>query len=113
MSKKLSFKKTCISCGQKVEKVHEGMCENCIKEHIPPIKEVKELNFKVCNATGKILFNNFYYKVEEIEKMLPGIMKKQVTINEPYILKELSIEDFEVEGHKLGFDLVVECKLKD
>lgn len=54
-----------------------------------------------------------YYEIEEIEEMLPEIIKKYIVINPYYKLQGVSIEDFEVDGHKLMFEIVADCEFED
>jgi hypothetical protein len=44
--------------------------------------------------------------------MLPSWIKSYLTLNEKYQLKEITVENFNVLGHKLVFDIVVDCDLK-
>ena len=106
------FKKTCFECGGKVDKLYDGICVKCVKEQIPPISELKPLNFKVCNSTKKICWNNYYYTHDEIENLLPEIVKKNLIINKEYELIDILIENFEIEGNKVIFDLEVNCNLR-
>lgn len=106
------FKKTCYSCGAKVNELYDGICGSCLKEQRPPIREVKHLNFKICNMSKKIKYKNYFYEQEEIEKMIPDIMKKQVIIDEAYKLKDLKVKNFEINGHNVSFDVEVDCDLK-
>jgi len=103
------FKKTCFECGEKVDSLKNGMCEVCFKEQFPPIKEIKTLNLKTCNVCGKISYNNHFYEVDEFEDMIPDIMKKRVTLNEGYVLNSIEVNDFEVKGAKVCFDVRVDC----
>lgn len=105
------FKKTCFSCGAKVDKVYEGICVNCLKQQQPPIQELKPINFKFCNFTKKISYKNYYYEQEELEQILPDIVKKYLIINPNYKLENVDIENFEIDGHKIRFDVIAECEL--
>ncbi len=107
----MKFLKRCFSCGTKVEKVYNGLCEKCYKEKNPPIKEIKKMNLKICNQCRKIHYNNYSYTIDEIEKMLPNIMKNRVILNEGYKFNFLEIKDFNVLGNKLKFDIEVDCDL--
>ena len=109
----MAFLKTCFECGAQVKKLYEGKCENCFKEENPPVKEVKQVTFKIDNVSKKICYNNHFYEQDQIEKMLPDIMKRRVIMNKNYVFKDLEIENFEIDGHKLIFDLVVESEFKD
>ena len=106
------FKKSCFSCGKKVDTLNEGMCDECYVEKFPPIKEIKPLNVKICNQCGKIHFNNSLYKVEDFEKIVPDVMKKKVVLNEGYKMNSLHIKDFEIESNKLKFGLEVDSDFK-
>ena len=108
----MAFLKTCYSCGSKVEKLFDGICSECVKEQFPPIEQVKPINFKIDNMSGQISYNNIYYDVDKIEEMLPSIVKKNIVINENYVLNDLDIQNFEVKGSKLSFDIEVDCDLK-
>ncbi len=108
----LMFLKTCFSCGAKVKDLYEGNCEECFKKENPPISELKQINFKICNMSKKICYKSVYYDQEKIFKMMPDIIKKHLIINPHYILKDFQIENFEIEGHKVRFDLEVDCDLK-
>ncbi|MEC8339618.1 MAG: NMD3-related protein [Nanoarchaeota archaeon] len=107
------FKKTCFSCGAKVDKLYEGICEDCVKEQYPPIYEIKPMNLKICNVTKTICYNNYYQEFDEIKKILPDIAKKHVVLNPQYELVSLQVENIEIIGNKLGFDINVECELKN
>ena len=104
--------KTCFTCGNKVEKVYSGKCEVCLKEQNPPIKEIKPIKGNICNMSSKIEFHNTYYEQDEFEEKLPFLIKKNIIIDENYSLKDLEIENFEVDGHILKFDVVVNCDVK-
>lgn len=108
----MAFMKTCFSCGKKSQRLYDSMCEQCLKEQFPPIQEIKPINFKIDNMSKKISFKNAYHNAKEIEKMLPDIVKRNIVINEHYVLKELEIENFEIIGHKMNFDVVVDCDIK-
>ena len=106
------FKKTCFSCGSKVDALYEGICDVCVKEQYPPIYEVKPMNFKICNTTKRISWNNHYYPIEEFRGILFDVVRKHVVLNPQYELKELRVENIAIEGHKLEFDIEVDCDLK-
>jgi len=108
----LNFKKTCFECGSKVDKLYNGVCIDCFQEENPPIKEIKQLNVKICNMCKKIHHNNQLLKVEDFEKLLENIMKKKVILNKGYTLKELKISDFEVVRNKICFNLKVNTNLE-
>ena len=81
-------------------------------KQFPPVKEVKPMSFKICNQTRNIFFNNGYHDEAHVEKMLPSWVKNYVVLNEKYKLNSISIDNFKVKGHKLVFDIVVDCDLK-
>lgn len=105
------FLKTCFSCGSKVKTVYEGFCIDCFREQYPPIKEIKPVKFKVCNISGKIAYKNTFYPEKELFERLPNIMKNYVVIDDNYKLEEIKVENVEVVGHKLSFDVVAECDI--
>lgn len=107
------FKKTCFECGAKEEKLYEGKCIKCYRGEVLPIKEIKETNFKICNQCSKIHYNSGLYTVDEIEEMLPSIILKRITLNKGYILKNLEINNFELKGSKLIFDIDIETQLQE
>ena len=107
------FKKRCFACGEQADQLFEGKCEECLVEEMPPIKEVKPITLKIDNQTKQICYNNYYYNQEVFFKMLPDIAKKNLVLNEHYVLKELKIENILVKGHKLEFDIEVDCDLKN
>lgn len=107
------FKKTCFECGAKVDILYENKCEDCFTTLNPPIEEVKPITLKVDNKSKEISYNSHFYPPEEIEKMLPNIMKKRVVINPLYTLNKVWIEDFKIKGSKVIFDVCVDCDLKD
>lgn len=108
----MKFLKTCFECGAKVEKLYDGICEICFKEHYPPIKELKPINLKVCNSCKKVHYNNQLLTIEELYELVPGIVNKRLTLHPQYELKDLKIENFEIDGHKVTFDVEVDCELK-
>lgn len=107
------FLKTCFNCGKKTEKTYENMCETCFKQINPPIANLKPINFKICNFTKQICYNSYYYPQEEILEMLPNIVKKKIEINPKYNLNQINIKDFQIVGHKVSFDIEVDCNLKE
>jgi NMD protein affecting ribosome stability and mRNA decay len=106
------FKKTCYECGAKVDILFEGKCEKCYNEESPPIKEIKPLNMKYCNSCKKIHYNNQLLTIDEIKKRIKDIVKKHLVINENYKLNKLEINNFEIEGSKVIFDVKVDCDLE-
>lgn len=113
MNAKLNFKKTCFQCGSKVDKLYGSICKECLVKERPPICEIKPMNFKICNSCKKIHWNNQLLEVDEIETMLPNIAKKKVVLNSDYVLNNVIIENFEVVGNKLIFDVIVDCDFKE
>lgn len=106
------FKKTCFECGAKVDNLYQGKCENCILETQPPILEIKPVTFKIDNKSKDIFYGSSFFKQEKIKEMLPDIMKKRVIINDFYILNDLWIENFQIKGNRIIFDVCVDCALK-
>jgi hypothetical protein len=106
------FKKRCFLCGKQTNRLYDQHCEECFSQEFPPIKEVKPISLKVDNITQDICYNNHYYPQKEFFKMLPEIMKKNIVLNQGYVLKEYSLENIEVKGHKLLFDIHVDCDLE-
>lgn len=107
------FAKTCFECGKKQNILYEGRCDGCVVEQFPPIKEIKPMNFKIDNVTKQICYNNHYYDFSSLVELLPEIVEKHIVINEPYTIKELEILNPTVQGHKLVFDIEVDCDLKN
>lgn len=107
------FKKTCYECGNKIDVLYEGKCEKCFTSENPPISEIKPLNIKYCNHCKKINYNNQYYEPVEFVERIVDLIKKNIIINQNYTLKELKIENFEIIGEKVAFDIEVDCDLKE
>ncbi|MFW5704922.1 MAG: NMD3-related protein [Nanoarchaeota archaeon] len=107
----MAFKKMCFSCGAKVDSLYEGLCEECYGEQIPPIQEIKPINLKICNGCGKLHYNNQLYEVEEIQEMLPEILEKSIVLNKGYVLEDVDFDNFEIVGHKVSFDVIVNSHL--
>ena len=105
------FLKTCYNCGAKAKTLQNGMCENCFREETPPVKEIKELNLKICNSCKKIHYNNALMTQEEIAEILPQAMKKRVVMNEGYKLKDVKIDNLEFDKNKVLFDVRIESEL--
>ena len=99
--------KTCYECGNKSKNIQNGICENCLKK-TSPIKNIKKPNFKICNFTKKIFYENRYFELFEIEKMLKNMMKKNITLNEGFKIDDIEIKDLEVVSNFLNFDLEIE-----
>ncbi len=106
------FKKTCFECGTKADKLYENKCEKCFKLENPPIQKIKPINFKICNMCKKIYYKNGLFTLDEIQNMIEMIAKKNTIINPFYKLKDLKVENFELEGNKISFDIEVDCDLK-
>jgi NMD protein affecting ribosome stability and mRNA decay len=96
--------KQCFICGKKTNELFEGKCENCLKQNILLIKQIKESKFFICNHSKKICYKNSYYTKEDFLEILPKILKKNIVLNDEYKLNKIEIEDFEIDGHKLVFD---------
>lgn len=107
------FKKTCFNCGNKVDKIYEGKCEECFKIDSPPIKEIKPLNIRYCNMCKKLLYSNQYYTTKELEKRFPDIIKKNLVLNDHYKLNNIEIIELSLEVPKVTFDVEVDCDLID
>jgi NMD protein affecting ribosome stability and mRNA decay len=96
------FKKTCFNCGKKVDSLLEGnICSECYIENHPPIKEIKEVNLSICNECGRIHYSNALQTVEDIEEMLPKIMRDRIILNDGYIINSIEIKNFEVIRNKI------------
>lgn len=107
------FKKTCFVCGTKVDSLIDSMCEDCFKNQFPPITQLKSISTKYCNQCKKITFNNAQITQEEFEQRLPTILKKNLIINENYILNKINVKNFEIKGDKVAFSFNIECDLKN
>lgn len=108
----MAFKKTCFECGMKFEKLHNNLCENCFKEDFAPILEIKPLNIRFCNVCKKLYIGNSVVEKEEFIERLPNLVKKNLILNEGYILNDLIIKDFGIKNAKISFDIEVDCDLK-
>ena len=106
------FKKTCFTCGAKVDSIIEGRCEECFRTEFPPIQELKQIGTKYCNQCRKITFSNAQITQEEFEERLPTIIKKHLIINENYILNEVFVNEFKIKGERVTFDFEVDCDMK-
>ena len=106
------FKKTCFECGKKEDKLYESLCEECLVEKYPPVKDIKPMNFKIDNVSKEICYNNIYYTFDKLIDQLPSIVKKHIVLHDQYVLKHIEIENPEVKGHKLIFDIEIECDVK-
>ena len=108
----MAFLKTCYVCGEKVEKLWNGKCEACFKEEHPPIVEIKPINSKYCNSCKKIHYQNQLISLEELIERLPDIVSKNLVIDEHYVLNDLKIDDLEIKGENVSFEVKVDCSLK-
>ncbi len=106
------FGKSCFECGKKTKSLICGKCHKCYKKSYPPVKEIKPINLKICNQCKKIHINNSLHTLDEIKKILPNIMKKKITLNEGYTLKNISITDIGLEGNKLVFSMKIKTDIK-
>ena len=106
------FKKTCFECGNKVDNLIDGRCENCFKAEFPPIKELKPIKALYCNNCKSIKFNNATISQKEFKDRMPTIVKKNLILNENYILKNIEISNFKIKNNKVEFDFEVDCDLK-
>lgn len=106
------FKKTCFLCGAKVDELYDSKCEDCFKEENPPIKELKPINVKYCNSCKRLHYNNLLLSRKEFEERLPLIVKKNLVLNDHYKLNKIEIDDFEIQGENVSFNLEIDAKLK-
>ena len=106
------FKKTCYLCGKKEDELFDGKCIKCYKKENPPIVDIKPINLKFCNFCKRIHYNNQLLTVEELQDKLETIVRKNLTIDENYELKDLKIKNFEIKGEKVSFDIQTDCKIK-
>ena len=112
MNKIENIKKTCFLCGKKTNKLIDGKCEDCFKKDNPPIKELKPIKATFCNDCKSIKFQNTWYSQEEFKKKIPQIVKKNLILNEHYILKKLDIYNLEIESNKVNFEIEIESDLE-
>lgn len=105
--------KICYVCGAKEKQLIEGRCEKCFKEEVPPVEEIKPLNLKICNSCGKVHFKNSLYTIDEIENILPDIIKENIVLSSPvYVIDEIEIENFNVKGNKISFDIGINTHME-
>ncbi len=90
----------------------KGLCEECFKNKYPIIKEVKPFNIKFCNKCFRILIENKYYPIEEVENVLNKLIKKYVIINEGYKLKKLEVQNVSFESGTLKFNIEAEADIE-
>jgi len=106
------FYKMCYSCGKKEKKLYEGLCRDCYQEFYPGVEEIKPLNLKICNKCKKIHYKNNLYTLEEIEKILPEIMRDNVVLSSnDYVIEDVKIDNLNLDGNKLCFDINIDTKL--
>lgn len=105
----MKFKRACCECGKKTNILIDGKCDECHTNEFPPIKDFKQITFQICNVTKKIAYNNMYYEQEKIIEKIPEIVESKLELNKGYFLKKLEVEDIEIVGHKVSFDVFVEC----
>ena len=105
------IQKICFSCAEKTQKLNNGKCLKCILKDINILENSKMPNFKICNVTGKIFYKNIYHDKEDIENMLPNILKKNIK-SKDLNLTNFEIRNFEISGHKMIFDLDINIDLK-
>lgn len=108
----MKFKRKCCECGVLTDVLINGKCEECHCEEFPPIKEFKPITLHFCNVTKKIAYNNIYYEQDVLVEKLPEIVEKKIELNQGYTLKEIDIEDIEIEGHNVRFKVSVECEFE-
>jgi NMD protein affecting ribosome stability and mRNA decay len=104
------FKKKCYECGKENNELFEGKCFKCINKNNEIITEIKTPNFKICNQTKKIFIQNMYYENEEIITKLPRLMKKNIKLNLGFKIKEISIDDYVIEGNTMKFNCNLEIE---
>jgi nonsense-mediated mRNA decay protein 3 len=106
------FKKTCYNCGKKVDKLYDNLCEECFLEKYPVIEEIKPIKIKFCNMCKKIHYKKSTIEPEEFLEKLPKLIEKNIKINNKYKLNSIKIENFEIDGIKVNFDVVFDFDLK-
>lgn len=107
--KKMKFKRKCCECGKETQTLINGKCEECHCAQFPPIEEFKPLTLHFCNVTKKIAYNNIYYEQEDLLEKLPQIVTSKIKLNKGYTLNDVEIENIEIDGHIITFDVGVEC----
>jgi len=105
------FKKTCFTCGNKVDKLIESRCEECYREEFPAVKEIKPVNIRFCNTCKKIYINNNLIEKKEIEERLLPMIKKNIHLNNNYTLENVKLSNFKFKGSKIIFDTEIETEL--
>ncbi|MFT4244140.1 MAG: NMD3-related protein [Candidatus Woesearchaeota archaeon] len=108
----MKFKRKCCECGALSSILIDGKCEKCHRIEFPPIKEFKPIVLHFCNVTKKIAYNNIYYKQEVLFNKLPEIVASKIELNEGYELRQIEIDDIELDGHKVRFQINVECEFE-
>ncbi len=106
------FKKTCYECGAKVDTLYEAKCEKCHREGNPPIADIKPIKIKYCNSCKKVFYSHQLISVKELKDRLPDIVKKHLTIDKSYDLEKIEIQDFQIMGSKISFDIEIDAKLR-
>lgn len=105
----MKFKRKCCECGKETDVLINGKCDKCHCALFPPIQEFKPLTLHFCNVTKKIAYNNMYYEQEDLVEKLPQIVTSKIKLNKGYSLKCVDIQNLEIEGHVVRFDVEVEC----
>ena len=108
----MAFLKTCYECGAREEKLYDGKCEDCFKKACPPIEEVKPINIKYCNTCKKIHYQNQLITREELIERLPDIARRNTVIDKHYSLNYIELENVEIKGDEVSFDITAHCSLK-
>ena len=109
----MKFKRKCCECGALSSVLIEGKCEICHRKEFPPIKEFKPVVLHFCNVTKKIGYNNIYYEQEVLFDKLPDIVASKIELNKGYTLNEIEIDNIEVDGHKVRFEVNIECEFEN
>ena len=104
--------KICCLCSKKTKYLFSGFCENCFSKKNPPVKKIKDINFKVCNFCKKFHYKGSLYTQEEVEKFLPRWILNYILIDKNFTIKKLEIKDFGIVKNKLVFNLEMDFELK-
>lgn len=105
----MKFKRKCCDCGTPTSVQINGKCEKCHCREFPPIEQFKTVTLHYCNVTKKIAYNNIYYEQEEMIEKLPHIVTSKIKLNKGYSLEDVEIENIEIDGHIMRFDVNIEC----
>ncbi|MCH8519398.1 MAG: 60S ribosomal export protein NMD3 [Nanoarchaeota archaeon] len=105
----MKFKRKCCECGALSSSLIDGKCEVCHRAEFPPIKEFKPLVLHFCNVTKKIAYNNIYYTEDILFEKLPEIVGSKLELNKGYSLREIEIDEIELDGHLVRFKVNIEC----